>query len=242
MGAIIALTGKEGAGKSIILSNLACLFASSDACVAVLSCDLRYQSLPHYFGSVEIPPEKSLGLLFGNADLKDRLVEYPQMRNIFIAAPAAGESCFSYEPPDAEGIAAFLSMLTGTFDYVLIEAGGVLFNQFSMLSCKNADVVINVMEASLQGMAWEDSSGEMLGALRDGGEGAIYVLNDIHDIGVASAARTVDVRIPHSLAARNAVKKGFPVVIDANAGIGARGFRRAITALHALVAERMATI
>lgn len=243
MGAIITITGKSGAGKSTVLSNLACAFASNDACVAALSCDLRYQSLPHFFSGEDIPPTKSLGMLFGSTDLKDKLVEYPQMRNIFIAAPAAGESCIAYEPPDAEGIAAFLVMLAGTFDFVIIEAGEVIFNQFSMLSCRSADVLINIAEASAQGIAWESSSLDMLASLRpgSGGEDIITVANDPCDSGLLDKITNADMRISYSRAVRDGLKKGIPILIDPNAGFSARSFRREIDTLYMRIMERMAT-
>lgn len=246
MGAIIAVTGKSGSGKSVVLSNLACLFAAGDACVAVLSCDLRYQSLPLFFGGMEIPPNKSLGTLFGNPDLKDKLTEYDHMPNLFVAAPAAKESCVAYEPPDAEGITAFLAVLASTFDYVLIEAGEVLLNQFSMLSCKNADVLVNVAESSLQGIAWEQSCYEFLVALRGESESIVNVMNNPYESEIRDAEQMlghpVHAALPYSGAVRNAVRKGIPVLLDANAGIGARGFKKNIKALYALVAERLATI
>ena len=99
MGAIIAITGKAGAGKSTILSNLACVYAHAAATVGVLSCDLRYASLPGVFGELdEIPPEKSSGALFGKSTLKDTFIEYKHVPNLFVSAPAPKESCISVAP------------------------------------------------------------------------------------------------------------------------------------------------
>ena len=244
MGAIIAITGKAGAGKSTVLSNLACLYAHSTATVGVLSCDLRYSSLPHIFGGLdEIPAEKTLGMLFGRPDLKDTFTEYKHVPNLFVSAPAPKESCMAYEPPDEAGILKFLEMISVAFDFTLIEAGEVKFNQLSGLACRDADILVNVVEASLQGIAWEQSCYEPLHMLR-GGKNIINVLNEPHgsssikDMG-NHIGHSIDLAIRHSAAVSNSHKKGLPVVIDANAGFGARRFEKRMTKLYSLIGGLM---
>lgn len=244
MGAIIAITGKAGVGKSTVLSNLACLYAHSKATVGVLSCDLRYSSLPHIFGGLdEIPAEKSLGMLFGRTDLKDTFIEYKHVPNLFVSAPAPMESCLAYEPPDEAGILKFLNMLSSAFDFTIIEAGEVKFNQFAGLACHDADILINVVEASLQGIKWEQSCYEILPMLR-GGKNIINLLNEPHapssikDI-ENHIGHGIDVSIRHSAAVSNSHKKGLPVVIDANAGVGARRFEKRMTKLYSLIGGLM---
>lgn len=243
MGAIIAITGKAGAGKSTVLSNLACLYASADTSVGVLSCDLRYSSFPCIFaGMDEIPAQKSLGMLFGSKDLKDTFIEYKHVPNLFISAPASQESCFSYEPPDEEGITNFLELLKSTFDYTIIEAGEVLFNQLSAMSCREADVSVNLVDASLQGIAWEQSCFDMLAILR-GGRNIINVLNEPHGPNAIKdieryLSHGCDTTLRYSKAVYNSARKGLPVMIDANAGLSARRFEKGISLLHALI-ERM---
>jgi MinD-like ATPase involved in chromosome partitioning or flagellar assembly len=244
MGAIIVITGKAGAGKSTVLSNLACLYAHTNATVGVLSCDLRYASLPYIFdGLDEIPAEKTLGMLFGRADLKDTFTEYKHVSNLFIAAPAPMESCLAYEPPDEVGILKFLNMLSVAFDLTIIEAGEVRFNQLSGLACRDADIIINVVEASLQGIAWEQSCYEPLNLMR-GGKTIINVLNEPHGPSsikdmVDHIGHGIDVSLRHSAAVSNSHKKGLPVVIDANAGFGARRFEKRMTQLYALIGGLM---
>ncbi|HWR18968.1 MAG TPA: P-loop NTPase [Clostridia bacterium] len=244
MGAIIAISGKAGAGKSTILGNLACVYAHTQATVGVLSCDLRYASLPHVFGELgEISSEKSLGTLFGKSSLKDTFVEYKHVPNLFISAPAPKEPCFSYEPPDEKGIVNFLELLESTYDYTIIEAGDIMFNHFSAQACIKADVLINVVEASLQGVAWEQSSYEML-TMYHTPESIINVLNephgpfDTHNI-EQHLGHKVDVYIRYARAISNSTKKGLPVLIDANAGFGVRRFGKSIAALRAEIGGLM---
>ena len=244
MGAIIAITGKAGAGKSTVLANLACLYAHSKATVGVLSSDLRYSSLPYIFGGLdEIPAEKTLGMLFGRPDLKDTFTEYKHLPNLFVSTPAPKESCMAYEPPDEAGILKFLNMLSSAFDFTIIEAGEVKFNQFAGLACRDADILINVVEASLQGIKWEQSCYEILPMLR-GGKNIINLLNEPHapssikDI-ENHIGHGIDVSIRHSAAVSNSHKKGLPVVIDANAGVGARRFEKRMTKLYSLIGGLM---
>jgi MinD-like ATPase involved in chromosome partitioning or flagellar assembly len=244
MGAIIAITGKAGAGKSTVLSNLACLYAHTNATVGILSCDLRYASLPYIFGGLdEIPSDKTLGMLFGRADLKDTFIEYKHVPNLFISAPAPKESCMAYEPPDEAGILKFFEMLSSAFDITIIEAGEVRFNQLAGLACCKADIIINVVEASLQGIAWEQSCYEIL-PLMSGGKSILNVLNEPHapcsikDMEI-HIGHKIDVALQHSAALINSHKKGLPVVIDANAGFGVRGFEKRITELYALIGGLM---
>jgi CO dehydrogenase nickel-insertion accessory protein CooC1 len=240
MGAIITITGKAGAGKSTVLSNLACVYAHSDATVGVLNCDMRYASLPNIFGELsEIPSEKSLGTLFGKSSLKDTFAEYKHIPNLFISAPAPKEPCFSYEPPDEKGIVNFLGLLENTYDYTIIEAGEIMLNHFSAQACIKADVLINVIEASLQGVAWEQSCYEML-TMYHTPESIINVLNepnglfDTHNI-VQHLGHEVDVIVRYSRAIANSAKKGLPILIDANAGFGARRFGKSIAELRAKI-------
>ncbi|HWR17991.1 MAG TPA: hypothetical protein VN608_00075 [Clostridia bacterium] len=244
MGTIIAITGKAGAGKSTVLSNLACLYAHSNATVGVLSCDMRYGSLPYIYGELsEIPSEKSLGTLFGKSSLKDTFIEYKHIPNLFISAPTPKEPCFSYEPPDEKGIIDFLEMLRATYDYTIIEAGEIMFNQFSAQACIKADVLINTVDASLQGIAWEQSCYEML-TMYHSTESILNVLNephgsfDAHNI-EQHLGHEVDVTIRYARAIANSTKKGLPVLIDANAGFGARLFGKSIAALRAKIGGLM---
>lgn len=236
MGAIIAITGKAGAGKSTVLSNLACLYAHSKATVGVLSCDLRYSSLPHIFGGLdEISEEKSLGMLFRMDDIKDTFTEYKHVPNLFISAPSASDACYKYEPPDANGILSFLAKLAASFDYTIIEAGEVQLNHFSALSCVKADALVNVTESSLQGASWEQSCYQILQMYR-GGMGIINVLNEPHKGVLKDAERyighKVDVHLKHNGAVSRASITGTPSIIDNNAGIGARKLEKAISALY----------
>jgi MinD-like ATPase involved in chromosome partitioning or flagellar assembly len=244
MGAIIAITGKAGAGKSTILSNLACVYAHADATVGVLSCDLRYASLPYIFGEMsDIPSDKSLGTLFGKASLKDTFTEYKHISNLFIAAPAPSESCYSYEPPDEKGIKNFLELLRSTYDYTIIEAGEIMFNNFSALACIHADVLINIVESSIQGIAWEQSCYEML-TMYHAPESIINVLNeprgpfDTHSI-EQHLGHKVDVQIRYTRAIANSTKKSLPLLIDANAGFGVRRFGKCVAALRAEIGGLM---
>lgn len=236
MAYIVTFTGNEGAGKSTILTNLACELADAGTTVGVLSTDLRWQQLPVLLAGAIIRKEMSLGELFSHDNLVGGFAEYPHCRNLFVAGPERGASCIAHEPPDKQALERFVYMLSSTFDYVLIEANEVFFNQFSAVAVQMANAIINVTEATELGMAYELSNYELLSAFRKD-IAPIDILNaDDGDLNVQEAQKHCGHGFQHTLPYHKLVRRSssrcMPVQVDSGAtGTTINAYRKKITAI-----------
>lgn len=222
MAYIVAFTGKEGAGKSTVLTNLACELADVDTTVGILSTDLRWQQLPVLLAGAIIRPEMTLGELFSHdSSLVGGFAEYQLVRNLFVAGPARGESCIEHEPPDRQQLERFMYLLSSTFDYVLIEANDIIFNQFSAVAIRMCNALINVTEATELGMAFELSNYEIYNAFRpDLTPIDIYNIDD-GDINMQDAQKRArhdfQYTLPYHKLIRRSSSRCMPIYIDSGA-------------------------
>lgn len=241
MGMIVAVTGKSGSGKSMVLSNLACALAQSERLVGCVNCDLRMPSLQHFFEGIEIPPVQSLGKLFSHFHPASMFVEYPKVRNLFITSTALEENCLAFEPPNKEMIQEFLNKTKAAFDVLLVECGEVLFNQLSARTVCNCDLLINIVSPTVQGLAWEKSNHELLTELRHSVR-PFEILNadqgfvDHHEI-IKRLGRDVDVELPYLKEVGRSDSVGVPIYIDASVALKAKRFVAGIEKLKHMVLE-----
>lgn len=236
MAYIVAFTGKEGAGKSTILTNLACELADAETTVGILSTDLRWQQLPVLLAGAIIRPEMSLGELFGHESLVGGFAEYSHVRNLFVSGPARGESCIEHEPPDRQQIERFMYLLSSTFDYVLIEANDLLFNQYSAITVRMCNALINVTEATELGLAFDLSNYELINAFRPDIVPINVYNNDDGDLNLPDAQKHAGhpfaYVLPYHKLVRRSSSRCMPVYIDNGAtGTTITAYRKKIKAI-----------
>ena len=216
MGKLITITGRDGAGKSTVLSNLACLIAKEHKTVGCMSTDLRYPSLPYFFQGVSITREKSQGMLFTHAHPASMFVEAKQ-KGVFVTAIAPDESCLEYEPPEKEEQRILLQRLQLAFDVLLVEAANVQLNLFSALAVRNADILINVVNTTVQGVAWEKTYTQLLEELSPA-KRAVRVINaDRGDWSMETVTRhfgNTMITLPYLEAVRLSEDTGIPFCLE----------------------------
>lgn len=240
MGSIVTFTGMNGAGKSTVLTNLACALARYDALVGCFSTDLTYASLPRFF-AVDIPHERSLGKLFLMENPERSFVESSPKTNVFLSGIAEYENCFAHEPPPIANMEAFLQKLRSAFDFLLVEAGAPVMNVLSAVAINRADRLVNVIPCNAQGRTHDAACYDLL-RLYNPTVRATNVLNLAGDVldrksFTDKLPHEISVYLPTSRAVRESESVGSPIFLSHEKDRGAREYCAGIHQLEKLLTE-----
>ncbi len=165
---LIGITGKPASGKSVLMVNLACCMADKGYKTAIVPTDMSFQSIQYFFGSTNIPREKSIGRLFQKRDIycpEKYFIKADGVKNLYICGTSAGEDhmegCQSRN--DSE---VFWKECEKLFDYVLTETSEISSNILGISAILRSKVIFDVVDVSIQGLSYKLSSERILEKLR----------------------------------------------------------------------------
>ena len=158
-GKIIAVCGGNGVGKSTICTNLATVL-SEDKIVILFAPRTDYPSIQSFF-DMNIAENKSLKKLYDDmsieesVDIKEYLVQYKNS-NIFILSAPDTTNVLTFADnkilPEQNKCINMLIALQRMCDYLIIDCDTNVTNHVSAWGLNYADIVINVMKPTQQGL------------------------------------------------------------------------------------------
>lgn len=169
MGKMISIWGKSGAGKSTLASNLACCLVKKGNLVGVMGTNTIYGSLQHFFG-MTITEDKSLYnaiQTFNNEDeIIKNFVPHPVMKDLFILSMANTDDSLKIEKISNEMGKSILFNTRDAFDYFIIDCTDAKNDALTLISLSYADVVIEVMRPTIQGIAYHIANEKLIDGLK----------------------------------------------------------------------------
>ena len=158
-GKIIAVCGGNGVGKSTICTNLATVL-SEDKIVILFAPRTDYPSIQSFL-DMNIAENKSLKKLYDDmsieesVDIKEYLVQYKNS-NIFILSAPDTTNVLTFADnkilPEQNKCINMLIALQRMCDYLIIDCDTNVTNHVSAWGLNYADMVINVMKPTQQGL------------------------------------------------------------------------------------------
>ena len=160
MAKTIAFWGKDGSGKSTIASNIAIGLANAGHIVGIVSTNISYGSIQHYFG-LNIPEQKSITEAienFTDIDIKQRFVQHPKQKNLFLLSLANSQHCL-YKTEIEDGEETFIENLKSidAIDYILIDCTDSIYDNLTTVALVSADKVIYVFKPDIQNSSFLSS-------------------------------------------------------------------------------------
>ncbi len=120
---LLATSSYPEDGKTTVVTNLAMMFAQSDAKVVVVDADIRKGRVAKYFGRHTAPGLSDL--IAGNATLEEVLKPSGVNKNLFVI-PCGTHSPKPYELLESEAMKAINEQLKEQFDYVFFDTPPIL--------------------------------------------------------------------------------------------------------------------
>ena len=235
---LINIIGKPGTGKSTLMVNLACALAKSGRKIAIMSTDMTYQSVQYYFSNTKIGSEQSLGLMFQKKDVRrpERyFVRAQGYGDVYVAGISGGEASLKYDLPEKEDVNIFLDELKSSFDFVFIENAENIASRLSYLSLIKSDVILDIIDLSLQGISYKLSVRDILQNI---GVNKQIISMTAPDKYLKNKSRAeialglkFDFQIPHCPVATTCANSGMPIIY-ASAGEGRVRFVKFIESLR----------
>jgi MinD-like ATPase involved in chromosome partitioning or flagellar assembly len=154
---VLAIWGRDGAGKSTLSDMLGKLFSKKGICI-VIDTDLTQPTLPTRCTGVSLQEKKSLGQALTGAvvtDIRPYLCQHPNHKGLFYAGLRSDDDFLSYELGlRAESSARnFVDRCTEQADTVILDISGQRSDPF-LPAALERDHIIQPIVPDTQGMYW----------------------------------------------------------------------------------------
>jgi septum site-determining protein MinD len=224
--ALAIASGKGGVGKTTTAVNLGAAFVESGYTVAVVDFDLGMANLGAMVGLTQ-PNATIHDVLGGRAALDAALHEAGGL------TIAPGSTVLDhFADAETDPIEGIVTELKQRFDLVILDAGAGLSHDIA-ITLQAADGVLLVTTAELPALTDASKTGELVDRLAVPVVGAVFTgtgegsFDDVE--GVATALGTtgaVTVSIPADQHVKESVRKGMPVVFDAESAPATVAYKR----------------
>ena len=175
-GSIITVTSSYPEdGKTTVTTNLALMFANSDAKILLIDADIRKGRIHRYFQAKSTPGLSDY--LSGLVSLDDILHVSNVSENLYYI-PCGTHSPKPYELLESEKMAQFLEQLRGSFDYIIVDTPPILLVSDAIAVAPNTDGVVLVCRHNLSYISDLERSISMLNFAKANILGV--VVNDYH--------------------------------------------------------------
>jgi len=155
---VIAIWGRDGAGKSTLSDTLGALFSKKGICI-VIDTDLTQPTIPARIPGAAGKGKKSLGHAVSGAvitDVRPYLHQHPRHKGLFYAGLTDGDDFLSYELGLESNCSArdFIDRCSEQADTVILDLSGQRCDPFLPATLSCAEHIILPVVPDVQGLCW----------------------------------------------------------------------------------------
>jgi len=177
MESVIAVWGKNGAGKSTVAVAIGTELAKNDWLVGIIVADTAYASAQHLLG-IEIPQGRGLGGALKNPydEAAKYFVESPRTRNLFLLALSEKDNCFTVNGVGEDEAKRLLLTTKERFDCIIVDCTASIKDSMTFIGLSYSTMIIDILQANITDYKFRLSHQPFLDEFRLR-EKVVYVIN-----------------------------------------------------------------
>lgn len=149
---LVALFGKNGAGKTMLTVQLAQIAAERGQFVGIVSTEIRYGVIQRALGK-KVDEAKSIKLaILDSKNIKKYATAFTE--NIYFYSMADVDDITSHVIEDESLLAKFVEAVKAKFDLVLVDCTDRATDDLTAAFLKQTDLIVNIVESSPDGIAF----------------------------------------------------------------------------------------